>query len=98
MRSLFHSSGIGIALWTFGDMYNGSWVKDKRSGFGEYTWADGRKYVGSFLDHECHGMGASYVRYTILHKLFYFFLFFFLFCMDAENISCLLSRSVFSSH
>lgn len=31
-------------------MYDGSYLNDKKSGFGVYVWADGRAYVGDWED------------------------------------------------
>lgn len=33
-----------------GDIYEGEYIDDKKSGNGTYIWANGCKYVGGFLD------------------------------------------------
>ena len=40
---------IMIVQFANGDMYQGDYVKDQRSGVGKYTWKDGRVYEGRYV-------------------------------------------------
>ena len=41
-----------------GDIYKGSFVDGKKSGFGRYIWNNGTVYVGHFENNLYHGEGA----------------------------------------
>ena len=40
-----------------GGIYEGDYLKDKRTGKGKLTYADGSVYEGDFVDGSCHGKG-----------------------------------------
>jgi len=40
--------GEGILIWKDKKKYQGSFVNDKREGYGTFSWTDGRKYVGEW--------------------------------------------------
>ena len=56
--------GKGTMLNTNGDKYEGSWVDDKRNGFGDYYYKVGEilKYSGYFENNKKHGSGKEYYR------------------------------------
>jgi hypothetical protein len=49
---LWFLSVVAVAVVQFanGDMYQGDYVKDQRSGVGKYTWKDGRVYEGRYVE------------------------------------------------
>ena len=50
--------GQGLATYTNGDTYKGSWVDRKREGDGTYTYANKNTYEGQWADDEMHGGGV----------------------------------------
>ena len=40
-----------------GDIYEGDFFKDKRTGLGKYVWTSGDKYIGKFKNGRLHGKG-----------------------------------------
>ena len=44
--------------WKTGDMYDGEWVNDARTGDGVYYYASGDKFVGKFVNGKRHGAGV----------------------------------------
>ena len=53
---LFH--GIGKFYYSNGDIYVGSWEKDKKKGQGVFTSFDGNSYDGEWLNNKEHGKGV----------------------------------------
>ena len=47
----------GKYTWTNGDIYEGEWVNNKRTGKGKYTWVSGDVYEGDFVDGKRTGYG-----------------------------------------
>jgi hypothetical protein len=41
---------VAVVQFANGDMYQGDYVKDQRSGVGKYTWKDGRVYEGRYVE------------------------------------------------
>ena len=37
-------------MWRDGRKYEGSYVKDRKHGYGVYSWVDGRRYEGNWKD------------------------------------------------
>jgi hypothetical protein len=53
--------GSGIETYADGNKYDGSWVKDKKHGIGEYRWADdGTIYKGCFANNNRNGIGLQW--------------------------------------
>lgn len=50
-------NGHGIYKWTTGDLYIGSFVREKRQGLGQYVWAEGGEYRGEWKAERMHGFG-----------------------------------------
>ena len=50
--------GHGMFKWKMGDMYDGEWVNDARTGDGVYYYASGAKFVGKFVNGKRHGAGV----------------------------------------
>ncbi len=50
--------GFGVYYWPDGRVYEGQFVKNKKSGFGVYTWSDGRRFEGYWYDGKQHGLGS----------------------------------------
>ena len=50
--------GKGHAEYTNGDVYDGNWEGDVRSGHGTTKCADGELYEGNFQDDTRHGAGT----------------------------------------
>ena len=44
------AEGKGRLIHSDGDMYIGSWKKDKANGYGIYLHVDGAKYEGQWID------------------------------------------------
>ena len=42
-----------------GDVYEGEFVDDVRSGYGKYTWANGEIYESEFAGNKMNGMGKT---------------------------------------
>ena len=51
------TNGFGKQLYSSGDIYEGGWKDDQRSGNGTHITADGEKYVGEFKNGLSHGFG-----------------------------------------
>jgi len=49
--------GHGRIVYECGNVYDGGWEQDKRSGVGTYTYACGDVYVGDWKDGKYHGRG-----------------------------------------
>jgi hypothetical protein len=52
--------GVGRALFSNGDSYEGEYQYDLRHGRGVYYWKDGRIYDGMFSEDKRHGMVGSW--------------------------------------
>ena len=39
-------NGHGVFTWTSGNVYEGGFIDDERSGFGVMQWRDGTRYEG----------------------------------------------------
>ena len=50
--------GYGIKRYNTGDVYDGQWKENQRSGRGTYTWKNGDKYVGEWADNNRSGRGT----------------------------------------
>ena len=49
-------NGYGIYQWAKGGrIYQGNWMKNTISGYGEYKYNDGRVYYGYLLNNLRHG-------------------------------------------
>ena len=42
--------GVGIYYYADGQIYEGQFELDKKTGYGFYRWKDNRKYEGWFLE------------------------------------------------
>ena len=51
--------GYGKMYYANRDLYEGTWMNDKRHGEGLYLWTDGSKYLGSFFKGKPHGLGKK---------------------------------------
>jgi len=51
-------NGQGISSWANKMKYIGSYVDDKKHGYGEFFWPDGRYYKGDWLKGKQHGLGV----------------------------------------
>lgn len=61
--------GKGHAEYTNGDVYDGNWEGDVRSGHGTTKCADGELYEGNFQDDTRHGAGTcTYVAAASLNN------------------------------
>ena len=47
--------GKGKFKWPDGRVYEGSYVEDKKEGYGLVSWPDGRVYEGMWKDGRQHG-------------------------------------------
>ncbi len=45
--------------WDNGDIYEGYWKNNERSGQGKYIWSSGEKYTGEFKNDSRHGQGVN---------------------------------------
>lgn len=52
--------GHGVIIYKDGNIYEGQFRDDKRTGYGVYIWTDGKKYEGWWYDSKQHGLGKSY--------------------------------------
>ena len=50
--------GYGIKRYNTGDVYDGQWKGNQKSGKGTYTWKNGDKYEGEWLDDKMNGHGT----------------------------------------
>ena len=41
-----------------GDVYDGEWINDQKSGYGKFIFANGNQYTGEFLNSKKHGKGV----------------------------------------
>ena len=55
-RCVANSYGRGVDA--NGDVYEGDWVSNQRSGYGCLAYANGDRYVGEFRAHRPHGVGS----------------------------------------
>ena len=56
-------SNAGKMVYSNGDVYDGEWRNDARSGFGTYQWTSkGQTYVGQFENGTFHGTGEIYAE------------------------------------
>ena len=53
-----------LTFYASGDVYEGGWVDDKRSGQGKYSYTSGACYEGEYKAGLCHGRG----KFTYLNK------------------------------
>lgn len=58
----FNRHGEGTMLYYNGDIYEGTWNENVRSGFGKLRCSSGEEFEGHWLDDERHGRGL--VRYV----------------------------------
>ena len=57
-------------IWTDGAKYEGSYVANKKQGYGVLTWADGKKYEGFWFEGIYHGKGKfSFPDGTIIDAM-----------------------------
>ena len=54
--------GQGTYKYNSGDIYKGSFKKEKKHGDGEYIFKNGQKYIGKFKDGKMHGSGIADYR------------------------------------
>ncbi|TNJ41908.1 hypothetical protein KFZ70_02795 [Tamlana fucoidanivorans] len=50
--------GQGKKTYADGDVYEGEWQENYKSGFGIYTWPDGKVYTGEWKDDKRNGHGS----------------------------------------
>ena len=53
-------TGKNKLVFACGDVYEGDFLNDARTGNGTYTWANGEKYAGSFVNGILEGTGTYY--------------------------------------
>ena len=61
-------NGKGIYTDTDGDVYEGEYEDDIKSGTGTYTYADGDKYIGQFKNNDING--KEIMTYSTLTVMF----------------------------
>ena len=49
--------GRGRAIWQNGNVYEGEYRRNQRSGVGTFWYSDGSEYVGEWKDDKKHGKG-----------------------------------------
>ena len=56
---IIYREGRGRFEWKdSGNVYEGDFLADVRTGKGTFTWATGERYEGDFLDGKLHGNGV----------------------------------------
>lgn len=50
-------SCLGKHTWPDGNIYEGSFIRDKKSGRGQHRYPDGQQYTGEFVDDMRQGRG-----------------------------------------
>eukprot|EP01015_Nassula_variabilis_P032256 TRINITY_DN746_c0_g3_i1.p3 TRINITY_DN746_c0_g3~~TRINITY_DN746_c0_g3_i1.p3 ORF type:complete len:123 (-),score=70.42 TRINITY_DN746_c0_g3_i1:141-509(-) len=64
IRDFCLSRGLGdvykrqVFSWADGRKYTGSYLDDKKHGYGVFEWPDGRKYEGMWKNGKQHGRGV----------------------------------------
>ena len=52
-----------------GSRYEGSWIDNRRNGFGRYKYANGDIYEGDWYEHRRHGQGTyTYKSSAVMYK------------------------------
>ena len=54
------ANGKGVALYSTGSRYQGSWKDNQRHGYGTFYWPDGERYDGDYVNDRREGVGTYF--------------------------------------